>query len=248
MSKCLHDDELLADVHVAAEQFTDDVIAADKLLDVIGGSAGAILGLLRLYRDTQSGDVLRRATKCGEHLLGQPRIGPEGRRSWVGQGSGPRVLNGMAHGAAGFAYSLASLSAATGREEFVRAASECIAFENSSYDAEHNNWPDLRGVAEPAWPCQWCHGAPGIGLARIAMMKRGGLDSELLITDVQKALDGVHGVARCNCFFLEGGAMIPSRKVQSLQANTGFECTEVVPTSPSDRAVVHPVSSPIGCG
>jgi type 2 lantibiotic biosynthesis protein LanM len=191
MSKCLHDDELLADAHVAAEQFTDDVIAADKLLDVIGGSAGAILGLLRLYRDTQSGDVLRRATKCGEHLLGQPRIGPEGRRSWVGQGSGPRVLNGMAHGAAGFAYSLASLSAATGREEFVRAASECIAFENSSYDAEHNNWPDLRGVAEPAWPCQWCHGAPGIGLARIAMMKRGGLDSELLITDVQKALDGV---------------------------------------------------------
>ena len=191
MSKCLHDDELLADAHVAAEQFTDDVIAADKLLDVIGGSAGAILGLLRLYRDTQSGDVLRRATKCGEHLLGQPRIGPEGRRSWVEQRSGPRVLNGMAHGAAGFAYSLASLSAATGREEFVRAASECIAFENSSYDAEHNNWPDLRGVAEPAWPCQWCHGAPGIGLARIAMMKRGGLDSELLITDVQKALDGV---------------------------------------------------------
>ena len=26
-----------------------------------------------------------------------------------------------------------------------------------------------------------------------------------------------------------------------------FECTEVVPTSPSDRAVVHPVSCPIGC-
>ena len=26
-----------------------------------------------------------------------------------------------------------------------------------------------------------------------------------------------------------------------------FECTEVAPTSPSDRAVVHPVSSPIRC-
>src|ERR1700692_1991827 len=36
----------------------------------------------------------------------------------------------------------------------------------------------------------------------------------------------------------------PGRKVQSLQTNTGFECTEVAPTSPSDRAVVHPVSSP----
>ena len=36
------------------------------------------------------------------------------------------------------------------------------------------------------------------------------------------------------------------KKVQSLQANTGFECTQVVPTSPNDRAVVHPVSYSIG--
>ena len=64
---------LLADAHVAADLFTDDLIAADKQLDVIGGSAGAILGLLRLYRDSQSADVLRRATKCGEHLMRQSR-------------------------------------------------------------------------------------------------------------------------------------------------------------------------------
>ena len=191
MSKCLHDDDLLADAHVAAELFTDDLIAADKQLDVMGGSAGAILGLLRLYRDTQSSDVLKRATKCGEHLLRQRRVGPEGRRSWSGQGSGPQGLNGMSHGAAGFAYALASLSAATGRDEFAKAASECIAFENSSYDAERNNWPDLRGDGEPGWPCQWCHGAPGIGLARIATTKRGGLDSKLLATDIRNALVGV---------------------------------------------------------
>jgi lantibiotic modifying enzyme len=191
MSKCLHDDDLLADAHVAAELFTDDLIAADKQLDAIGGSAGAILGLLRLYRDSQSGDVLRLATKCGEHLIGQSRLGPEGRRSWVGQGFGPQALNGMSHGAAGFAYALASLSAATGRDEFARAASECIAFENSSYNAERNNWPDIRGGGELGWPCQWCHGAPGIGLARIAMTKRGGLDSKFLATDIRNALVGV---------------------------------------------------------
>ena len=191
MSKCLRDDDLLADAHVAAELFTDDLVAADKQLDVMGGSAGGILGLLRLYRDTQSSDVLKRATKCGEHLLRQPRVGPEGRRSWSGQGSGPQGLNGMSHGAAGFAYALASLSAATGRDEFAKAASECIAFENLSYDAERNNWPDLRGDGEPGWPCQWCHGAPGIGLARIATTKRGGLDSKLLATDIRNALVGV---------------------------------------------------------
>ena len=88
-----------------------------------------ILCLLRLYRDSQSADVLNRAIKCGEHLIAQSRLGPEGRRSWVGQGMGKQALNGMSHGAAGFAYALASLSAATGREEFAQAASECIAFE-----------------------------------------------------------------------------------------------------------------------
>jgi type 2 lantibiotic biosynthesis protein LanM len=190
ISRSLHDDELLADAHLAAELFTDDLIAADKQLDVIGGSAGGILGLLRLYRETQSADVLKRATKCGEHLLAQPRVGPEGRRSWSGQGSDSKVLNGMSHGAAGFAYALASLSAATGREEFARAAAECIAFEDSSYDADHGNWPDVR-TGDAAWPCQWCHGAPGIGLARAATMKRGGLDSRLMAADIRNAIGGV---------------------------------------------------------
>lgn len=190
MSKLLRDNDLLADAHVAAELFIDDLIRADKQLDVVGGSAGAILCLLRLYRHSKSVDVLNRAIKCGEHLIAQSRLGPEGRRSWVGQGVGKQALNGMSHGAAGFAYALASLSAATGREEFAQAASECIAFENSSYDANRNNWPDLRGEGQPSWPCQWCHGAPGIGLARIAMVKRGVVDPEILANDIRNAVEG----------------------------------------------------------
>ena len=190
MSKYLRDDDLLVDAHAAAELFTDDLIAADKQLDVIGGSAGAILCLLRLYRDGQSDAVLGRAIRCGEHLIAQSRIGQTGPRSWVGQGSGERALNGMSHGAAGFAYALASLSTATGREEFAQAASECIEFENSSYDAERKNWPDLRVGDEPSWPCQWCHGATGIGLARIATAKQAGMKAETFVKDIRNAIDG----------------------------------------------------------
>src|SRR5262249_4533065 len=101
ISRLLNDDDLLSDAHVAARLFTDDLIAADRQLDVIGGSAGAVLGLLRLYRDGASARVLARAEKCGEHLLVQPRIGPEGRRTWNGQGSGPGPLHATAAGAAG---------------------------------------------------------------------------------------------------------------------------------------------------
>ncbi len=191
ISKSLRDDGLLADAQAAASLFTDELIAADKQLDVIGGSAGAILGLLRLYRDTQSKEVLQRAIKCGEHLLAQDRVGPQGRRSWSGLGSGPHGLNGMSHGAAGFAYALASLSAAAGRDDFAQAAVDCVAFENSSYDAARKNWPDRRGEEEPSWPCQWCHGAPGIGLARIATAKQSGMDSKVLHADITNALGSV---------------------------------------------------------
>jgi type 2 lantibiotic biosynthesis protein LanM len=191
ISRCLHDAELLADAHVAAELITDDLIAGDKRLDVLSGSAGGILGLLRLFRDTRSEDALKRAAKCGDHLLGKSRIGAEGRRSWSEQGSAAQALNGMSHGAAGFAYALASLAEATGREEFAKAASECIAFENSSFDAQRTNWPDLRGVSGPSWRCQWCHGAPGIGLSRIATARRGRLDADVLMADIRKALAGV---------------------------------------------------------
>jgi len=190
MSEWLHDEDLLADAHAAAELFAEDLVTSDKQLDIIGGSAGAILGLLRLHRQTQSDRVLKSATKCGEHLIGQNRLGQRGRRSWVGQGFGPHPLNGMAHGAAGFAYALASLAVATGREEFAQAASECIAFENSSYDAQRHNWPDFRGGGEPSWPSQWCHGAPGIGLARIAIARQGGLDADVLVNDICNAIDG----------------------------------------------------------
>jgi type 2 lantibiotic biosynthesis protein LanM len=190
MSKMLRDDSLLADAHVAAALFSDGLIAADKQLDVTGGSAGGIVGLLRLYRDSQSADVLNRAIKCGEHLIAQARLGPEGLRSWVGQGMGKRPLNGMSHGAAGFAFALDLLASATGRKDFAAAAAECIAFEDSTFDANRNNWPDLRGEGEPSWPCQWCHGAPGIGLARIAMARHGKNGRDQLKDDVVQAVEG----------------------------------------------------------
>jgi len=189
MASYLRDDSLLADAHVAAELFTEDLIAADKQLDIIGGSAGAILCLLRLYRDGRSDAVLRTAIRCGEHLIAQSRLGQTGRRSWVGQGSGQRALNGMSHGAAGFAFALMSLSAASRREEFAQAAVECIEFENSTFDAERGNWPDLRGT-EASWPCQWCHGATGIGLARIATARQSGMKASDIVRDVQFAVHG----------------------------------------------------------
>lgn len=205
MAKLLDDGDLLADAQAAVALFTDELIAADKHLDVMGGAAGAILALLRLYRDSPSPEALDRAVKCGEHLLAQHRVGSEGRRIWVAPGLGANALahglNGMSHGAAGFAYALSSLAAAAGRDEFAAAASECIDFEDSSYDANRRNWPDWRADA-PTWPCQWCHGAPGIGLARLGMRRFGAArssgrdaDAARIGKDIRNAVAGVEHAA-----------------------------------------------------
>ena len=184
------DTAILADARAAAELITDEVVAADRQLDVLGGCAGAILGLLRLYRQTGSDDVLSLAEKCGRRLLAHDRVGTPGQRTWASHAFG-RPLNGLSHGAAGYAYSLAALSNATGNDEFGSAATECIIFEDSTFEVEHAGWADLRGVAGSAWPCKWCYGAPGIGLARIAMAKYAGAPAAAYAIDIGRALVGV---------------------------------------------------------
>ena len=63
MARRLRDDDLLADAHAAAKLFSDDLIKADKQFDVIGGCAGGILGLLRLYRDHPSAGCARHCSE-----------------------------------------------------------------------------------------------------------------------------------------------------------------------------------------
>jgi type 2 lantibiotic biosynthesis protein LanM len=186
----LDDDETLGDAIAVSKLYTKELIDADQGLDVISGSAGAILCLLALYRKTQSPDILEKAVLCGEHLLNTPRIGEVGSRTWVGLGMGNSPLNGMSHGAAGFAYALSSLHQVTQRDDFADAAKECLAYEQSQYDESEHNWPDFRGDTDSKplriMVCQWCHGAPGIGLARIGQVKAG-VPLNLLKVEIENA-------------------------------------------------------------
>jgi lantibiotic modifying enzyme len=63
----------LQDALMVSSLFSKELIAVDRALDVIAGSAGGILSLLALYRKTKSKEVLIKAVICGEHLLKQPR-------------------------------------------------------------------------------------------------------------------------------------------------------------------------------
>ncbi len=181
--------DVLSDASAAARLLTDELIAADRAFDVMGGSAGAILSLLKLRRTINDPDIIERAIQCGQHLLRNRPTAPAGNGMWVGAGISSRPLTGMSHGAAGFFYSLASLFAETGREEFAHAANDCLEFENSLYSQDKGNWPDLREVGvEPSWPCQWCHGAGGIGLSRIGALAHWRIHQDVLMRDIGRAV------------------------------------------------------------
>lgn len=171
ISNYLHDDNLIDDALLYASMITDENINDDKQLDVIGGCAGLILCLIRLYSMCHSQFILETAVKCGEHLLRQPRQGKEGSRSWIVKETRNKPLNGMSHGASGFAYAMSSLANTTNNHKFMDAALECLKYEDNNFDCYQKNWPDFRISDKINWPNQWCHGATGIGLARIAMLK-----------------------------------------------------------------------------
>lgn len=142
----------------------------DEDLDLIGGAAGGAAALLTLHRHRPSRSTLEAATQCGEHLLSRARTGERGTCWPPPPGGGEVPLTGFGHGAAGMAWALAWLGQITGEERFREAARGALRYERSWFSKERGNWPDLRADRAGSWFHAWCHGAPGIGLGRLAAL------------------------------------------------------------------------------
>jgi type 2 lantibiotic biosynthesis protein LanM len=191
----LGDEELIADARIAALRIRPDQIEKDQSLDAMSGSAGVILGLLACYAATGEPKVLARATACGRHLLQRREPDIFGFETW------PTLdnchLTGFSHGIAGIAYALLQLYKVTDDAEFYDAAVDGICFEGHAFAPEHNNWPDYRRAAiklaqGPMFCMAWCHGAPGIGLGRIAALDI--MDTSEVRRDIEAALASTSSV------------------------------------------------------
>jgi type 2 lantibiotic biosynthesis protein LanM len=158
-------------------------IAADKRLDVIYGSAGCILSLLSLHSVDPSPRTLNVAIRCGDHLRATARSMAQGVAWTTLEGQPP--LGGFSHGTAGIAYSLLQLAAHSGEGRFRETALQALEFDRSLFVPELNNWADLRVFADRRRDAAaaesppeasvnsmvaWCHGASGIGLARLGAL------------------------------------------------------------------------------
>ncbi len=157
-----------------AEQAAD-YVDQDEQLDIIGGAAGCIGAAAVLYAQTHDPIAVRLINRCAEHLCAraQPLAAGVG---WVVPNMGGKPLSGFSHGAAGIAWALSKAAAFCNNDTYRAVAQEGLRYERSLYDPTAENWVDLRSdgttpttAGEPQFMHAWCHGAPGIGLARLTL-------------------------------------------------------------------------------
>ncbi|ATB32683.1 type 2 lanthipeptide synthetase LanM family protein [Melittangium boletus] len=170
----------------------EPLIDGDESFDVLTGSAGTLLSLLGLHGVQGSRAALDAAIRCGERLLAMARPMREGT-GWYVKGVAEWPLSGFSHGAAGIALSLLELATTTGDSRFRETACRALDYERSLFSTQARNWADLR-VPENTpseernsrFSVGWCHGAPGIGMARLGSMRH--LDDPRLKADAEAAV------------------------------------------------------------
>jgi lantibiotic modifying enzyme len=126
---------------------------------------------LRLFEATRDARLAEIAVLCGDHLVAQRSDAGNGLRSWATIGG--KYLAGFSHGAAGMSYSLSRLTEVLGERRFKDAALEATGYEATLFNERENNWPNLLAPMKEggyAFWNSWCHGAPGIGLARVGSL------------------------------------------------------------------------------
>ncbi|MCC6832533.1 MAG: hypothetical protein IT200_14410 [Thermoleophilia bacterium] len=122
-------------------------IAEPEGTDLIGGAAGTALGLIALDALLPGAGLGRRGRTIATRLRGT---------------DGAAMGTGLAHGASGVALALAEAG-------FAEDAARVLGAEDTRFDPHAGNWRDMRPgrlLEARTFACAWCHGAPGIAIAR----------------------------------------------------------------------------------
>ncbi|MCB1984397.1 MAG: type 2 lantipeptide synthetase LanM [Burkholderiales bacterium] len=185
------DDNLLTIAENYAEKL-GKLIDMDQDFDIVDGAAGCIVALLPLYNITKSSKILNLLVRCGNHLVKYATPQKKGV-GWLIRLEKSHALGGMAHGAAGIAWSLLQLWEITGVEAIKETAVQALEYERSLFSEENGNWHDLREDRldlthgqHNKFMSSWCHGAPGIGMARIGIYQQ--LPSKKVLDEINVAV------------------------------------------------------------
>ncbi len=199
---------------IGAEVVTDALAAGEwgTCTDLMGGVTGRAEVCLALHASRGGTAWLEQAVEIGIWLDGAKTKMDRGV-AWTMHAGGPpsRIFWGAAHGVAGIVRFLVRLHLATKDDRWKALAEEAgTAMERAAVEVHGGlNWP--RGPGMPELKSQWCHGAPGVGLAFTALFEA--TKDRRWLGVAERAGDAVvgYGDARknpCWCHGLSGNAEI----------------------------------------
>ena len=151
-------------------------LARDSHLDIIGGVAGLTMALAALDAARPGGSARDVMRSCSDRLLATAERCGDGI-AWKTKLEATQPLTGLSHGASGMAVALCTAGTVLGDLHYTEAALAAMRYERGTFDPNAANWPDYRILDRARVPdvpplmWSWCHGAPGIGLARLIALR-----------------------------------------------------------------------------
>ncbi|MCF8371936.1 MAG: T9SS type A sorting domain-containing protein [Bacteroidales bacterium] len=186
----------------------------DYSKDIISGSAGIGLFLLKIYEITSNPAYLTYARFAGNYLVNQAIPVGSGYK-WEISNNNPAIYTGFSHGTAGIAYFLADLFEHANDNvylDFAEGAAQWL-IDIAEPESGGCKWWLLEGIA-PTYATGWCHGPAGTCLP---FMKLYQITSDPVYLDYAKLgaawlintggykydITVCHGAAGVGDFFLE---------------------------------------------
>ncbi len=192
------------------KKITDEIssrITSNDLSDIsdlLSGSAGNIIGLIKLAKITGNPSLYNECHLLAEKLLSESHHTAYG---WywdeidsIKTGVG---LSGLAHGASGVALALLEYGHISDNEDYLNAVRQGMQYERSWFDRRQSNWADIRNINNTdgnvflqkfSYPVFWCHGAGGIGLVRLRAYELTG--NKNMLAEASAALQAATSQAR----------------------------------------------------
>lgn len=169
-----------------------ELIDKDCNYGLIKGTAGFLCACLNFYEQSQSQNAIALAIYAADTLMKKAEKMEHGI-GWSIYSDRP--LAGLGHGASGFIVAFCKLYGITKNKCYKEIIFELLKYENSLYNPEKGNWKDIRKSIRhmslnDIYTTAWSHGAGGIGLARLELLKSG-ISSDMIINDLNNALECV---------------------------------------------------------
>lgn len=156
----------------------------DRLYDLIGGSAGALMVIMNLYEQYKEEWMIEQADELVNHIT-QNAVPQRQGVAWPPENKEQNPYIGFSHGNAGIIAALSRYNKHRGSNLVEEVIEKAALYENSFFSEKEKNWFSTH---LDKYALAWCHGAPGILLSR-CLLKENGIDFENLNRDIEAAYD-----------------------------------------------------------